>query len=422
MYHPKVIAINRAQVEPLLAEVLPHGLVEFSPEEVADYRARLSDVHDPKTGLQVRGLSKDESQFILNEQVMSKLSYEYFASRYWTINIAGQALGMLYPLWETQDLILQQLAGLQWERYEADHPDGVIADLLKDRQIGGSTLIGSILGHRVVTHGNVNGLLASDEPDNSAFLYDMFERGVDNLPFYLKPTIAERVKNDEMVFGTGSRLMVGASKSTRGADTTQAGGARKGQLGRGKTLSVVHLSELATYTNPSQVDTALDPAVARSPFTFWVKESTAQGRGKNNWFYQDWQLQKSGKGRGIAIFIGWYVEKARHRLPPPADWTPSADTLAHARKIEETSPRWMKGKSYRPTLEQLCWYEFAKAEATAKDNLEGFLQEHPADDEEAFQYSGKSVVGVLVRERIKGQARPLHGMVEVKTNRELGTL
>lgn len=80
----------------------------------------------------------------------------------------------------------------------------------------------------------------------------------------------------------------------------------------------------------------------------------------------------------------------------------------------------MAGKVYRPTLEQLCWYEFAKAEATSKDNLEGFLQEHPADDEEAFQYSGKSVVGVLVRERIKNQARALHGMVEVKTNRELG--
>lgn len=421
MYHPTLIALARARVEPTLRTALPGGLREYSLSEVAEFRARFADLHHPKTGEPQRPLAKDEHAFILNERVMCKLAYRYFAERYWTINIAGQALAPLYPLWETQELVLGRIADLQWARHESGHPDGIVFDLLKDRQMGGSTLMSSLLGHRVTTHAHINGLLASDEPDNSAFLYDMFERGVDNLPFYLKPTITERVKNDEMVFATDSRLMVSASKSTRGADSTLSGASKRGQLGRGKTLSVVHLSELATYTNPSQVDTALDPAIPRSPFTLWGKESSAQGRGKNNWWYQDWQVMKSGKGRGIAIFIGWYLEKSRHHLPPPPNWTPSQDTLAHARKIEETSPRWLKGRVYHPTVEQLCWYEHARAEAVAKDNLEGFLQEHPADDEEAFQFSGKSVVSVLVRERIKSQARPMVGMVEVRTNRELGT-
>lgn len=425
MYSPAIIDLNRAKLEDALQAALPGGLREYSITEVGDYRDRFRDLFHDKTGQQQRALTPEEQAFILNERVMYKLSYRYAAERYHYINLAGQALGPIYPFWETQELILDRIADLQLERYTTGHPDGVIFDLLKDRQVGGSTLMSSLLAHRVTSHANINGLLASDEPDNSAFLYDMFERIVDNLPFYLKPTIQERVKNDEMVFGTKeepSRLMVGASKSTRGADATLSGASKRGQLGRGKTLSVVHLSELATYTNPSQVDTALDPAIPRSPFTLWGKESSAQGRGKNNWWYQDWQVQKSGRGRGIAIFIGWYLEQSRHRLPPPTNWVPSPATLAHAAKIEETSPRWLKGKTYHPTVEQLCWYEHAKAEAVSKDNLEGFLQEHPADDEEAFQFSGKSVVSVLVRERIKSQARPLVGMVEVRTNRELGMI
>lgn len=421
MYSPQLCAIRRNLVEAQLARSMPHGLREYTVAEVEAFKVGFQGLFDKK-GHATRRLSPRETAFIQNEQILSKIDYRYFAERYWTVNLAGQALGPLFPLWESQELVLEKIAELEWSRYESSDPEGLIADILKGRQMGISTLTESIIGHRLVTHANINGLLASDVPDNSNFLYDMYERGVDHLPFYMKPTITERVKNDEMVFGTGSRLMMAASKSTRGADKNDNSGAgKKGQMGRGKTVSMVHLTELATWTNPDQIDTALEPGIPQTPQTLWIKESTAQGRGPSNWWHSDWQNAKRGRSRSIAIFIGWYAEKSKNRRTPPAGWIPLPETQRHAKRIEETSPRWMNGRSYVCSRDQLFWYESTKLEKMTKPGgLEKFLQEYPADDEEAFQFSGMSVFPILIRERVKDQARPLAALVDVVSHRDLG--
>jgi hypothetical protein len=419
MYSSQLVAIRRGIVERTLAQDLPRGLQEFSVEEVKEFQFRMADLWDRK-GAQTRPLSKAEQAFVVNEQILGKIDFKYFSERYTTINIGGQALGKLYPLWETQKLILAEIARVEWANYEQGHPDGIVVNLLKDRQVGGSTLSIAILAHRLLTHANVFGLLASDVPDSSDFLWDMFERIYDHLPWYMKPTAKERVKNDLFLFGTESHLFWGASKSTRGADKSgrNAQDGLKGQLARGKTLSCIHNSELATWTRPEQIDVSLKPAVAVSPLTFWMRESTAQGRGKTNWWWLEWQLAKSGKSRAHNIFIPWYAEASRHWLPAPVGWSPSLTTLAHARRAEEQGPRWLH-RPVKLSREQLCWYETTRAEAEAKEQLEEFLQEHPADDDEAFQYATKSVVPVLLRERIKAQARPLKGMIDVKPYREI---
>lgn len=418
MYSPQRVAIARAQLERLTRT----PLVEIPPQEIPEWQARLATVWGKK-GEQIRALDAEERAFINNERLMGKISWRYWAERYSTINIAGQALGKLFPLWESQNLILAKIGQIEMERYEAGHPDGIFPVILKARQQGISTLAASILAHRLTTHANIFGLVASDVPDNSGFLYDMFERTVDHLPWWMKPTIAERVKNDEMVFGTGSRLFAGASKSTRGADKSDRSSVdgRKGQLGRGKTLSMFHLSELATWTNPKQIDTAFLPAIPMSPLSFGIFESTAQGWGPSNWWYVTWQLAKQGQGRTRAIFIPWYAEKSKNWLPCPPDWVPNDTTHAHALRAAEYGPRWMGGP-VRLTREQLYWYEVNRNEADARDDLEGFLQEQPADDEEAFQMSGRSIFPTRLRERVKTQMRPLAGLIEVRSNRELGTV
>lgn len=420
MYHPALIAIQRGKMNEMIREAIPAGLAEIPVEEIPEWQARLSTAFGKK-GDQIRPFTVDENRFILNERIMGKISYPYWAERYDTINLAGQALGKLYPLWESQRLIIDAIGLIQKERFDQNHPDGIQVDILKARQLGASTLISSILKHRLTTHAHTFGLLASDVPDNSAFLYDMFERGVDHLPWWMKPTISERVKNDEMVFGTESCLFVAASKSTRGADKSERTSAdgKKGQLGRGKTISVYHLSELATWTNPQQIDTSFDPSVPMSPLTFGARESTAQGWGPRNWWYCDWKIAKAGKGRVRACFIPWYAERSKYWLPAPVEWSPSPETLNHAKRAEEFGPRWMR-TAVSLTREQLYWYETKRAEAEEKDTLEGFLQEYPADDEEAFQMSGRSIFPTKLRERVKSHARPIHGLIEIKSNRELG--
>lgn len=420
IYSPILVDRTRVTLEATFRDRLPDGLLEIPPEDIPHWRTRLADVFDDH-GNQQRPLLTEELQFVLSERIHSRIDFSYWAERYSTINLDASTIGPLFPLWESQRLILDEIGRIQLERTESNYPDGIIVDILKARQLGASTLCSAILCHRTTTHPHTFGLLASDVPDNSAFLYDMYERQLDHMPWWLKPTIVERVKNDEIVYDTGSRLFVGASKSTRGADKIRRDSVdgKKGQLGRGRTIAVAHLSEIATWTNPQQIDSSFLPTVPYSPNVFVAKESTAQGWGTRNYWYMDWELAKAGKSRTHAIFIPWYAEQTKYRLPAPLSWSPSDETLAHAKRAEEYGPRWMH-RPVRLTRDQLYFYEQARAAAEAKDMLAEFLQEMPADDLEAFQMSGKSIFTIKVVERIKNQARPLCGVVEIAPNRQLG--
>lgn len=421
MYHPQVVAARRLQLERSLPSLIPKGLREYSISEVQEFQQeRLLGLFDKK-GNQIRDYTAEEDAFICNERLLGKIDFTYFAERYITINVSAQTLGSLYPLWESQRLILEEIGRIELEHFNSDHPDGICCDVLKARQLGASTLAVGCIFHRIITHSQVLALLASDVPDSSDFLWDMFERMYDQLPFYIRPSYTERVKNDEFVFGTGSRLFWGASKSTRGADKSKknAPDGQKGQLGRGKTFSSVLQSEVATWTNPSQIDTSLEPAIAISPFTFWVKESTAQGRGKKNWWYNEWQLAKAGKARAHPIFIPVFAEREKYTLPAPASWIPSDDTLAAARRYEENGPRWMH-RPCRATRNQLYWYERTKYEKSEKNLLAEFLQEYPMDDEEAFQYTGQTqIMTAQMMDRMRNQARPIGSLIEIRSQREL---
>lgn len=413
MYHPDVTAIQRGALEQQFREILPNGLTEHTVGNVQDYQDRMRSVFDPKTGKQVRGLDREEQAFIVNEQLLGKVDFPYWAERYCVINLAASETGRLYPLWTSQRLIIEAIGRVEKERFESGHPDGILYLVLKARQLGASTLSEAIICHRSTTHAHTLGMLASDTPDSSAFLFDMYERMIDNLPWYMRPQITERVKNDEVVYATGSHIFVGASKSTRKGGQSEGG---RGQIGRGKTLSLLHLSELATWEHYAQIHSALMPAVPVTPRTFGAFESTAQGR--NNGWHLEWKEAKAGRGRFFCIFIPWYAERTKYWRPAPDGWLPSPDTVAHAQRAEANGPRWMSG-TVRLTKEQLYWYESERMTAANKGELSKFLEEYPADDEEAFQHAGRSVFSIDVRERVKAQARPLRAVIEVKPQAEL---
>lgn len=416
MIHPKVIDARREQINRQLKDVLPPGgLREFAVEDVREFvDYRLPTAFDPKDRRrQIRAFTREEQTFIRNEQIMGKISFPYWGERYWQINFQGQAIAPLYPLWESQKLILQHVGAIELERWETGHPDGVLYLVLKARQLGASTLSEAIIGHRTTCYAHVFGLIASDEQDASSFLFDMYERGVERLPFFMRPTITEHVKNDEMVFATGSHTFVGWSRAQRkGSD----GVGKRGQIGRGKTISVLHLSELASWEQPEQIDEALMPAVPMTPLTFGALESTAKGR--FNWWHKNWMAAKAKKSRYSAVFIPWYAEREKYWLPTPVGWIPNATTLAHARRASEYGPRWMHC-SVNLTKEQLYWYEFNRGQNDAAGKLSSFLEEYPSDDEEAFQHSGRSIFSLQVRERIRDKAKPLATLVEVESYREL---
>jgi hypothetical protein len=266
-----------------------------------------------------------------------------------------------------------------------------------------STLGAALIMHRVLTGTHVRALLASDVPDNSGSegLFGMYERILANLPWWLRPTEQFHTKNQHVMLSTGSAILVESGKSMKGG--LQDKGGQKGNLGRSKTFSAVHLTELSTWEYPEQIDDSLMPAVPRSPRTLGIKESTAKGR--HNWHHEDWLLGQRGRGRWVNVFIPWYAEESKYWLPAPLDWTPSDQTRAHAEKAARDGPKWLD-RAVTLSRNQLYWYEETRATYQEKGALNKFLEEYAADPEECFQHSGRSIFGLDALQYLDRLARP----------------
>lgn len=408
MFHPDLVAARLEQLARSRPDDLPPGGIHrYTVADCQYMQKRLATTRDDR-GRQLRALTRDEFAFVQNERLLGKLDYGYWAERYCMINIEGAGVAPMFPLWASQQLILERIAAIELKHAQLAEPEGVLANILKARQLGASTFSESVVAHRTTQYSHITGMIASDDPESSAKMYRIYRRIVEYLPWYLKPTITDDVKNQEMAYATGSRIEVAAGKSTRGTI------GERGQLGRSGTYSCLHLSEVSTWENADQIDGALLPAVPRSPRVIMLTESTAKGR--LNWWHKHWLATKRGLTRFVNIFIPWYAETSKYWAPAPATWSPNVATVKHARRCEATSAQWL-GRRVTLTREQLYWYERTRASYEAKDDLATFLEEYCADDEECFQYAGRSIFPLAVRERIRQQAKPLIGILAVEPRR-----
>lgn len=374
MYSRSIIDARQAHLERSLGEALPGGRLERLPVETCQSLRRLLDeAWDPAAGAPTRALTQEEQVFVANEQLLTKIDFEYFAERYWLIQAAGQRLKPMYPLFESQKLILAAVAEEEERRHRIKHPDGLIFNILKARQLGASSICEALVGHRVVTHTYVKAIVASDVPENSGSqgIFGMLERGYEHLPWWLRPAAKFHNKDRHLVLANGSSVVVESGKSMKGG--LQDEGGTKGNLGRSKTFSVGHLTELSTWERAEQIDDGLMPAIPETPRTLLARESTAKGR--HNWWHQEWEIASKGLGRAFNIFIPWYAEKGKYWLPCPEGWTPTDDTLAFALRVKEKGAQYVRAAA-NLSKEQLYWYAQRKTEAVAKEQLYKFLEEY----------------------------------------------
>jgi hypothetical protein len=417
MYSEALIQHRQTKLEARLGSVLPTGKLERIPVETCHAMVRaLAGIYDPVRKQPTRPFTQEEQIFVANERLLTKVDYSYFAQRYQMIQAAGQRLQPMYPLWESQSLILTELGYQEETRWRSGHPDGLLFNILKGRQLGCSSLCQSLLLHRIVTHTSTKGLIASNVPDNSGSqgLFGMLERGYEHLPWWLKPGVKFWNTDSHLVLQNGSSIHVESGKSMKGGLQDQGG--QKGQLGRSRTYALAHLSELSSWEYAGTIDDSLMPAIPETPQTLMARESTAKGR--HNWWHEEWLVAAEGLGRCFNIFIPWYAERTKYWLPPPLNWSPSDDTLAFAQRVQAKGPQYMR-RPITLSLEQLCWYESRKAEAIRKGQLYKFLEEYPAEPEEAFQYSGRSIFTIETMDRLERQARPMADLWKVAPHGEL---
>lgn len=414
MYHPKVIdrRLNSMADAIRTSSDSLFQFKEYSIPEVEQWCIELEKIYDATTGRIVGVISTEAEAFIRHEINRCKVDFLYWATRYAKLKSKEAELVRLAPT-AVQSLLLDRIGQAELDAITNKTGDGILLMVLKARQLGVSTFSEAIIAHRVFFYANTTALVAADVEDHTQNLYLMLTRILDNLPWWLKPSSADpkrdyRVKNKVISFADqDSAINIGSSKNLQGGDSGQD----KGSIGTGQTLPLVHLSELALWQNPWQIDDALMPSIPMSPRTFAIFESTAKGRG--NWWHEKWEDAKRGLGRRRPVFIPWYTDPDTYKLPAPFDWTPSDRGLAHAARVKETSARWVD-RTVILTKDQLYWWEKTRAEYVSGRVLHKFLAEYTADDLESFQ---NSAIGVFPSEMIddmrQGIAK-LPVLVEVK--------
>lgn len=419
MYNQRVIQSRLNK----LAEAIRLGIdpifefTDFSIPEVEEWNDRLDPIYDKEAGTLSRGLSPEEESHIRHELSRCKADFLYWATRYAFLKDKNQSLIRFNPT-AVQTLLIERIGNTELAALQGKTGDGILLAVLKARQLGVSTISDILIAHRVFFYGNTTAMIAADSDDRTPNLYEMVIRVYENLPWWLKPASMDpkrdyRVKNKQIYFADqDSVIRFGSSANMQGGDSGEA----KGSIGTGMTLPLVHLSELALWENPYQINDALMPSIPMSPRTFVLFESTAKGR--DNWWHETWERAKKGLGRLQPVFIPWYTDPATYRIPAPTDWVPSEASTLHADRVRVTSHRWV-GKTISLTRDQLYWWERTRAEYKDGRILNKFLAEYAYDDESAFQ---ASTVGVFPSEmvedmRARSRGNPIY--IEIKPKMDM---
>lgn len=264
----------------------------------------------------------------------------------------------------------------------------VRAIILKARQQGMSTYTAARFFRKLHLWPNHNAVVIADEVDRAQTLFTMYDRYHDFLPDEVRPMKRYGSKKKELYFDNpkdaerGNQPGLGSGISIETAGDTAAG--------RGSTIQLAHLSEMAFWPNALDVYVSMIQAVPDKGSEVII-ESTANGVG--NLFHQMWLQAEEGEGKTeggngyVAIFIPWWWHEEYTLKLTPKERRYMQDTLdERERELHEDGVEF-RGERHKLTLGQLAWRR-----QTIREKMHGderiFRQEYPATPEEAFLASG----------------------------------
>jgi len=380
--------------------------------DLVNYLEGRPDPRNPKRWIRPL-LAPEFRAFIANERAMCKASFLYWARRYAYLNISGGDGGLhLFEPWETQYLLLRRIAERErhmWYRRDCGDPsyDGICFLIHKARQLGFTALCQLLLLHRALFYADMRTLAASLDDQKTQLMHARWSLAYSKLPWWLKPGIASQAYDRGKWLRNGSKMVL--------QDFSQLSG-----LGQGEQWDCWHMTELSAVPAPyfaEHVESHLLPTLTNSSRALGLMESQSQGW-ENQWREITELARKGEYGRWQYFFAPWYSATSNQknaRYDIPLGWSPDRDTLAHAKKIEATSPEWM-GYAYSPTREQLYFYETERNRHRKSGQYATFLVQYCATPEESFQHSTGGAFNEEIIQLLRDEAEQIQPVAY-----ELGT-
>lgn len=260
-----------------------------------------------------------------------------------------------------------KLYDIMKREHDAGKPVRIV--ILKARQLGFSTVIEALFFQDAATRELVRTLIVAHTADATANLFKMNKLFYDKLPPPLKPM--RRASNaQEIIFENPTRDAEEKERSPGLMSSIRCVPATGESVGRSDTLTNVHASEVAFWSNMEDTLDALLQAVPDNPDTAVIIETTPNGF---NSFKKFWDDTVAGKTGFVPVFFPWFEEPYyRKPVPPGIEWTDEELKLKEAYKLDD---------------EQLSWRRWCIA-SNLRGDAEKFKQEYPSCPEEAFLLSG----------------------------------
>lgn len=282
--------------------------------------------------------------------------------------------------------------------------------LLKARQWGGSTLVQLYIAwiQLFIKEGWYSVIVAQTK-DTAKRIKGMYKKTLEQIPGFIFGTDKlrfspyEKSQSDSVITDTSGNIIrdnVVTVASYENFEST-----------RGMDYAMAHFSEVAYWRTTNgksaeQVITNIDNNILEIPLTLEISESTANGM--SGYFYDEYQLAKSGKSSRMAVFIPFfYIEndmaefkgrgerrafaewlvKNRHSVVVPDEASESGEYLYSL---------WTKGA----TLEHINWY--IRKRKSFHDHAQ-IASEAPSDDVECFKFSGNRVFSIYLVDTLREQ-------------------
>lgn len=357
------------------------------------------------SGQLLRDLDDREQEFITSERILCRADFTYYLTRYHSIerDPGVGTEGGIGPakLLESQLRFIQMVGKREevchQELKKYGHTAGILVYAHKCRQVAFTATSRAASIHRMLFWPGTRCFAATlkDGPLGTGELYKRDTISINNLPFWLKPSVYPNVKDEEIGFESplDSRLSYQAENQQQG-------------IGTGSQQDVSHLTEVPLWNYPHRIRYSFVPSIPKAISTLHIQEGTSAGKGG---YWQEvsegCRHRRVGFEDYIYIFVPWYMNTLKYRGNPPNDWQPEEHTIKHADLIERTSPEFCDGKTYRPTVDQLFWWEKTRALHAMSGELASFLANYPATPEQSFTNWAQGALPVELIEQMELDVR-----------------